>query len=264
MTESNTPVEDRSGLADRVNGILHSKALPDLHALAWIEPFFNKQDGNWDSGWSCRDHSVVLAALLTAEGIEAQVVHGLTMFVQGPTKDREPPVGNGNDPAASGSHSWVHVPGFGTVDVSPRLSERVDQWRPLPVECGLIGADWSVPRTTTHVALVGNANDYEQAVAVATHATDTATAIYWPKESAEFTPAMLEADYIDSPLSYKLRDAAGADCYAKLAAHLYALSGGARRALAGVSQRKARRYLTEIVGDLVHEFHRALNAGLAG
>lgn len=152
MTDSITSIEESSSLTDRVNEILHSKALADLHALAWIETFFNKRDGNWDPGWSCRDHSVVLAALLTAKRIEARVVHGLTMFVQGPTTDGAPAVGNGNDPAAGGGHSWVQVPGFGTVDVSPRLSERLDDWRPLPVEGGLIGGDWSIPRTTTHVA----------------------------------------------------------------------------------------------------------------
>ncbi len=75
---------------------------------------------------------------------------------------------------------------------------------------------------------------------------------------------MLEADYIDSPLSYELRDAAGANCYVKFAAHLYALSRGARRPLASVSQRKAWRYLTEVDADLVQDFCRALDAGLAG
>ncbi len=82
MTDSITSIEESSSLTDRVNEILHSKALADLHALAWIETFFNKRDGNWDPGWSCRDHSVVLAALLTAKRIEARVVHGLTMFVK--------------------------------------------------------------------------------------------------------------------------------------------------------------------------------------
>jgi len=81
-------------------------------------------------GWGCRDHAVVLAALLTSGGTDAQVVHGANVFIQGPTTDGQDPVGLGNDLAHGGEHTWVHVSAFGTVDVSLRLSERVQSWRP--------------------------------------------------------------------------------------------------------------------------------------
>jgi hypothetical protein len=80
---------------------------------------------------------------------------------------------------------------------------------------------------------------------------DTVTAIYWPQRTAEFSPDMLDADYVHSPLTDKLIAATGADCYLKLASHLYGLSRGARRPLAGVSQRKAWRYLAEVNPALV-------------
>ncbi len=135
-------------------------------------------------GWGCRDHAVVLAARLTSGGTDAQVVHGANVFIQGPTTDGQDPVGLGNDLAHGGEHTWVHVSPFGTVDVSLRLSERVQSWRPLPVS-GLTGTDWQVPGLMTRVAVVSSAPDYQQAVAVATNAVDTPTAIYWPKRTAE-------------------------------------------------------------------------------
>ena len=67
MTEPTTSVGEHAVVADHVNEILHSKAMPDLHALAWVQPFFNKLDSNWDPGWSCRDHTAVLAAGLVHE-----------------------------------------------------------------------------------------------------------------------------------------------------------------------------------------------------
>jgi hypothetical protein len=120
---------------ERVNESLCSRAVADLHALAWIDPFRSGQV--LETGWSCRDHSVLIAALLTIHGIEAQLVHGKNIFVQGTTSDGKEPVGIGNLLELGGGHTWLHVPRFGTVDISPRLSERLaspnENWRPLPV-----------------------------------------------------------------------------------------------------------------------------------
>jgi hypothetical protein len=258
VTDSTALVDESMSPGERVTDLLNSFVLPELHALAWLEPFNNSaDDGRWDPGWSCRDHAVVLAALLTAGGIDAQVVRGANVFIQGPTTDGQDPVGLGNDLAQGGEHTWVHVPLFGTVDVSPRLGERVQSWRPLPVS-GLAGTDWQVPGLTADVAVVRSAPDYQQAVAIAFNAVDTATAIYWPKRTDQFGTGMLSPGHIDSPLAHRLKEAAGFDCYFKLAAHLHGLSQGARRSLARISQRKAWRYLNEVSEDLIDEFRAAL------
>jgi hypothetical protein len=69
---------------------------------------------------------------------------------------------------------------------------------------------------------------------------------------------MLDPGYIDSPLAHRLKEAAGSDCYFKLAAHLHGVSLGVRRSLARVSQRKAWRYLNEVSEELIEEFREAL------
>jgi hypothetical protein len=250
-------------VGERVNQILRGKARTDLHALLHIDPFFNGRDRAWDPGWSCRDHSVVLAALLTTEGVKTQIVHGMTAFLQGSTSDGEPPIGIGG-----GAHSWLRVPGFGTLDVSPRLNERLPNdvfrdWRPLPVGGGLIGERWDVSGMDSLVVFVNNAGDYEQRYNLATHETERAVAIYWPQKVVDFTPDMLDGEYINSSLTDVFIPVAGADGYVRLAAHIFALLRDDRRPLARVSQRKAWHYLNEIGPELLHDFHRAIHAGLS-
>lgn len=118
---------------------------------------------------------------------------------------------------------------------------------------GVLSAAHATVLFITAYFVAHNATDYKQAIAIATHATDTATAIYWGKQTAEFNPAMLEVE-----------GCCRRYCYVKFAAHLYALSRGARRPLASLSQRKAWRYVTEVDADRVQEFCGALDGGLAG
>jgi hypothetical protein len=86
-------------IAGTVSALLVSSLRADLHHLLNVDPFHNARHGGWDTGWSCRDHAVVVAALLTAADIKASVVHGLNMFVEGPTSTGEHPVGIGNEQA---------------------------------------------------------------------------------------------------------------------------------------------------------------------
>jgi hypothetical protein len=260
VTDSTAIVDDSSPPADRVKHLLEGHVVPELNALAWLEPFNNSADhGKWDPGWSCRDHAVVLAALLTAQGVDAQVVHGANIFIQGATEDGQDPTGLGNILSQGGGHTWTHALEYGAVDVSPRLDARVQSWRPLPVS-GLTGADWSIPGIATRLAVVNSASEYQKAVDTAIEAVETATAIYWPKQTEQFRIDMFDAGYIDSPLAHRLTGAAGSDCYIKLGAHLYGMSQGVRRSLARVSQPKAWRYLNEVSQELIEEFREALTA----
>jgi|GEM_PF-2573894 len=237
--------------------------VPELNSLAWLDPFNNGADrGRWDPGWSCRDHSVVLAALLTASGTHTQIIHGASVYLQGPTSAGEDPTGVGNALEQGGGHTWVNVPGFGTIDVSPRLDARVQHWRPLHVT-GLVGSEWPVSGLASHVAIVDSAAAYQQAFAIATNAVDTATAIYWPKQTEEFRAGMLDVSYIDSPLAHRMSEAAGPDCYLKLAAHLLRFAQGSRRRLATVSQRKAWRFLNQVDQETIGELTQAIAAQLA-
>jgi hypothetical protein len=259
MTDRTTSAES-SPSAELINRLIHGPVLNDLHVLAWVDSFNNSADGGkWDPGWSCRDHAVVLAALMTVEGLSAHVVRGASIYIQGPTSSGEEPTGLGNVLEAGGGHTWVDVPTFGTVDVSPRLDVRVAHWRPIPVS-GLVGTEWEVPGLASHVAVVESAGRYEEAVTQATRTFDTATAIYWPQEVERFHVGMLDVSYVDSPLTHRLSDHAGSDCYIKLTAHLIGLTEGVRRPLARVNQRKAWRFLNEVDQALIDEMLRRIEA----
>lgn len=213
MTYTASFVDESLPPAQRVQQLLNGPIVAELHALAWLKPFRNSADSNqWDPGWSCRDHAVVLAALLTAAGVEAHIVHGANIFVQGPTTDGQPATGLGNVPGEKGTHTWIHTPAYGTLDISPRLDQRSDTWRPLPVN-GLTGTTWPIPGYASQIATVDNAGDYEHNLNIAGHILDVASAIYWPHRITPFHPDMLDPHNIDSPLAHQLRDAAGEECY---------------------------------------------------
>ncbi len=190
---------------------------------------------------------------------EVQVIHGASVYIQGPTSSGEGPAGLGNVLEQGGEHTWAHTPALGNFDVSPRLSERVQHWRPLP-GTGLVGTEWQIPGRTTQVVFVDNVKDYQRAVNASTHAVDTVTAIYWPKVAQPFRADMLDVEYVDSPLTHRLREVAGADCYTKLAAHLLGVSRGVRRPLARVSQKKAWRFLNEVSQELIVDVLRGIAA----
>jgi hypothetical protein len=159
--------------------------------LGWTRSTIQHTVVKWAAGWSCRDHAVVLAALITVEALSAHVVRGASIYIQGPTSSGEEPTGLGNVLEAGGGHTWVDVPTFGTVDVSPRLDVRVAHWRPIPVS-GLVGTEWEVSGLASHVAVLDGAGRYEEAITQATQTFDTATAIYWPQEVERFHVGMLD------------------------------------------------------------------------
>jgi hypothetical protein len=74
---------------------------------------------------------------------------------------------------------------------------------------------------------------------------------------------MFDAGYVHSPLTEKALPVAGADFYLLLATHLHALRSGRRKPLAGVSQRKAWRLLTDIhrtTPEMLKEFRDLLQS----
>ncbi|MGU3500897.1 hypothetical protein [Mycobacterium sp. C31M] len=243
-------------VVEEVNRILDSRARDDLHALLHVAPFYNDRDRSWDSGWSCRDHSVVLAAVLAAHGVKAQLVHGKTAFSQPPRDEGDPSVGHGG-----GGHTWLRVPGFGTLDISPRLDERPSfhhYWNPLPVRTGLIGTEWRVDGYSSLVVFVDNAAHYQQLSSAGV--VGEVAAVYWPQKIVDFSFEMLTDPYlaIRSPLTDQFVPIAGRTGYVKLATHLYGLLRGDRRPLAGISQRKAWRYLSEVDSVLAQDFQQAV------
>jgi hypothetical protein len=202
MTQSNE-------MTQRIGRLLESTAVFDLQSLFRLDPFYNGKDGMRDLGWCCRDQSVLLAALLSTERFKARVVHGSTVFVQGPTSGGEMAIGLGDPNAENISHTWIEVADFGIIDISPRLDETLDgvfsYWRPLPTRAGLIGTEWvAVQHLSSDVALVTNRSDYLRAFDRGLKKRDSATAVYWPREKEAFKMGMLNTDYVVSPLTDRL------------------------------------------------------------
>lgn len=233
---------------DPVARLLASEVILELHALLWTKGRLNF--GEWDGGWSCREHAVSVASLLTLDGAAVFLRHGRCMFVQGPSGERAP-VALGQEASRRVGHSWAWVEGLGDLDVSPRLREGQDRWRPLVTDVGVVGERWPVDGITTTVAICDNRQSYENAIAVATYAEDVATAVYWAERQEPFTVEMLVdgVRYLNSPLTSKIKVIAGEDVYIKLVAHLRGVFAAERQPLRTVSVGKAWRIIGEINDD---------------
>jgi hypothetical protein len=218
--------------------LLDPALVDELHAFLWTEPFANR--GLPDDGWSCRDHIVVVGALLRSFGAEVRIRHGRCMFVQGPRSDGAPAVGIGQEGTSRIGHAWLLVPGLGDVDLSPRLAAAQPPWTGVDSP-GIVGSAWIAPRetsfeTTTHVG------DYTAAIERATDALDELCAVYLVEREEPYGAGIGRAGltWANSRVSQRLR-ARGLpeDLYLRLAAHLLGLHAGRRPPLRGISLNKA-------------------------
>lgn len=221
-----------------VFGRLHDpRLIGELHHLLWVDSFQNR--GGFDHGWMCRDHALVISQFLQLHGVPARIRHGKCMFVQGPSADGQPPVGNGQDVSDPEGHTWVFAEGLGDVDLSPKLRERLGSWRPLE-SVGVVGSCLSAPGPA-RFQLVNNLRDYERAIAQATHRPDEMTAIYYLAAEEPLTQAIVSQGlrWPNSRASLRLRKRhVPDDAYARLARHLFGLVSGERRPLSRVFANK--------------------------
>ncbi len=220
----------------------------------------------FDTGWSCREHTVLTGVLLAAEGVASDFVFGANMFIVGPSSEGASPYGVGNDaPQSTRGHSWLLVPGFGVIDISPRLNERFPsnpRWQPIMAKAGRLGDTWLVDGRPGVVVEAADFAEYGQEIPKATHVVDGYTAVYWQQETLPFSIAMVEADWVDSPLRTRVKASDFEGALLRAGTHLWALNKGLRRPLATVSQSKAWRFVSEIDDTLVDEFTDAVLEGL--
>jgi hypothetical protein len=209
----------------------------EVHRLLWITPLINA--GEFDAGWSCRDHAVLLAAFLAVNTVRSEIVHGRCMFVQGPV-DGAPSVGLGQELQQRSGHSWLDVPSAGMVDLSPNLSLDVPGgWRSVEFAAILFDRWWPLERG--RVVKCVTAQIYEAEVAQATHQDGEATAIYLEQRRERFDPPNLvkAIQTIDSPLSDRIYERHGPLAYGAALVHLLEFVAGKARSIASVSQTKA-------------------------
>lgn len=204
----------------------------ELHSLLWIDAFDNS--GEWDGGWSCRDHTAVTGAFLSTAGLELTILHGRCYFVQGPTGDGQPPVAVGQHPDARAGHTWLGVAGFGHVDLSPNLGINHERWRPIS-SLGFIGDAWLTERTS-EVLVTGDRSEYITEVELSARKVDALQAVYLMEEyeQYELAHAAEALTWANSPLTDHLRERGmPEDAYVRFAAHLAGLVTGQRPSLAG-------------------------------
>src|SRR5262245_32783310 len=175
--------------------------LNEIHKLLWIEPLLNR--GVFDSGWSCREHAFVCGCLLIASGYPATVVVGKAMFIQGP-ENGEPPVGLGTSPTDATSHAWLGLR-EGAFDISPNLDIYKPPWRRIRFS-GIFADKWE-PDGIGSFQSCSSAHEYENQIALATHAEGERRAIYWPQRNVELSEGALRnpLDFTNSPLTDWLR-----------------------------------------------------------
>ena len=242
---------------EQVDRLLGAGAVEELHSLTWGKPKVNR--GEYDPGWSCREHAVAVAALASLAGHIARVRHGRCMFAQGASGDY-PPVIKGQDSSSPSGHSWTWIDGFGNLDASPRLRERDRQWRPLDTDFGIVGTTWPVRGLHTRVFFGTKRQNYENAIALATHFPDAGAAIYCLEREDDFRPDMLTdgANYINSPLTSRIIENAGPNAYVKMIVHIRRVLSGERRSLATVSFWRAWRFIGEISDEEAEDLAQSL------
>ncbi|MBM4043793.1 MAG: hypothetical protein FJ279_01640 [Planctomycetes bacterium] len=225
-----------------LDAIKSSAFLDEIHKLLWIKPAVHR-DG-FDSGWSCREHAFISACLAAASGIQACIVIGKAMFMQGPQNGKAPAI-LGCDANDSGTHAWLSIPKLGTTDISPNLDISISAWRRLQFS-GIVNGVWE-PQGTGMFLSCSSKTDYENEIALGTHGSHGNRAVYWPQRQFDLTEAMVRDAFAftNSPLTDWLRRSHATDVLAKAALHLWDRINRRVRSVAGVSQAKAWRIVAQ-------------------
>jgi hypothetical protein len=241
-------MSDASNLSAEAIKILFEPAFrAELHRLLWIQPFVNA--GEFDAGWSCRDHAITLLAFLATNGIPSELVHGRCMFVQGPL-EQAPPVGLGQGLHQPSIHTWLDVAGCGLVDLSPNLAIKLPaRWRPIAFD-GILFDRW-LPSGCGQLIKCADPGTYEAETARASHDHGRSTAVYFEERRESIvTKRLIEAlKTINSPLSVRVYERHGSDAYLAVVLHLIDFLSGKARGIAGVSHNKAWRLVVERHSD---------------
>jgi hypothetical protein len=211
--------------------------LRELHHLLWLPPAVRR--GDWDMGWNCRDHALILGFVAALFDAQCVLVQGRAIFVQGPVGEK-PPVAIEQAP-----HAWVCLPPANYIDASVRLGEFKSQqvdWPGWPTK--VIGGSGCVPPESARFIHTAQWEKYQRETAIATHHEPGRTVIYL-REFAQIrlTKQVLFGafSFCNSPMTNILRDSFGRrpDLYARAALHLFDLLNGEAKPLMEMEQLRA-------------------------
>lgn len=211
---------------------------------------FTGSDGEFDAGWNCRDHALVMALMLKSGETYPKIASGKCMFVQGPF------AGNaafriGQEDYYKSGHSWLVHATFGLIDVSPFLQSKEHRFR-APFN-GIFNRVW-LPQAKERVSVVvcHDLPGYVEEIEKASHALHHSTAIYLHVDDAEVTGKLIESPFkfLNSRFSAEIKSRFGADFYPAVAKHLHDFVLG--KADSMVSHGKIKAW-----GEVVDNFRNA-------
>jgi hypothetical protein len=196
-------------------------------------------DGEFDPGWNCRDHALVMAMLLKRGGVYPKVANGKCMFVQGPyLKNTSFEVGQEN--YQKNGHNWLIDQQFGMIDVSPLLELKRRRFRAQ--FNGIFNRVW-LPggKERVKVVVCHDALEYEQEIEKANQLNGLSTAVYLHLDELEVTDQLTESPFkfLRSPLSAEVKKRFGADFYKAVARHLHGFTLGKKNSLMDLEKLKA-------------------------
>ena len=216
---------------------MQRKVVDELHALLWSMPRTN--NGVFDAGWNCRDHSLVVAAFkfLSGEVSIPYIVHGKSMLVLGPSYGNNP-AGFGQDSKLQEGHTWNLSANGAIYDYSlsvPR-GKKHQEWR--RVKDPIIEEGSCRNLKAAEVIESSNRRDYEGSIAVGSKKEDGFRICYLPVRRERFSPKMLlkPFQWLDSPLSNKMHMRYDETIYVKIVMHLLDFAHGRTKSIAHKSQ----------------------------
>ncbi|MGB5485869.1 MAG: hypothetical protein WBN06_00580 [Lysobacterales bacterium] len=215
-----------SAFKKEINHLLYSKS-------------YTGSDGEFDAGWNCRDHALVMALMLKSGDTYPKIANGKCMFVQGPYSGNAA-FGIGQEIQYTSGHNWVVHSRFGLIDVSPSLEASHHRFRAS--FDGIFNRVWLPQgKERTKVVVCDEPHDYEQEISKASKAYGHSTAVYMHLNDLEVTEKLIESPFkfLNSRFSTEIKKRFGSDFYPAVAKHLHHYMIGERNSLLSVGHLKA-------------------------
>jgi len=200
---------------------------------------YTDSDGEFDPGWNSRDHSLVMALMLTSGGTYPKIAGGKCMFVQGPVAGNAA-FGIGQDDYYKSGHNWLVHSKFGHIDVSPSLLTKEHHFRE-PFN-GVFNRVWLPPgKERVSVVLCTDPDDYVAKIEKARRAMAHSTAVYLHLDELEVTDKLIKSPFkfLNSRFSTEIKSRFGADFYPAVAHHLHDFMLGKKDSLMSLGRVKA-------------------------
>lgn len=200
---------------------------------------FTGNDGEFDPGWNCRDHALVMALMLKSGDIYPMIANGKCMFMQGPVSGNAA-FSIGQESHQTSGHNWLVHSKFGLIDVSPSLLSKQHRFRE-PFN-GVFNRVWlPAGKERVSVVLCHDPENYEDEIKKAGQKMAHTTAVYLQLDDLEVTEKLIKSPFkfLNSRFSTEIKNRFGPDFYPAVAKHLHNFVLGKRDSLMSQGRLKA-------------------------